>query len=59
MVANVQCQCVEIQKGFIYGPFKQPPFTPHMVSPIGVATHYIQEKRDLFWISPHHPINNK
>jgi hypothetical protein len=45
----------ELQKGFIYGPFTQPPFDNYRVSPIGVAEgKYSKKKRlilDLF--SPH------
>jgi hypothetical protein len=42
----------ELQKGFIYGPFTQPPFDNYRVSPIGVAEgKYSKKKRlilDLF-----------
>jgi hypothetical protein len=45
----------ELQKGFIYGPFTQPPIDNYRVSPIGVAEgKYSKKKRlilDLF--APH------
>lgn len=45
----------EIKKGFIYGPFKKPPFHSYRVSPIGIATHKYSFKKRLILnlFSPH------
>lgn len=45
----------EIKKGFIYGPFKKPPFHSYRVSPIGIATHkYSFKKRLILDLSSPH-----
>jgi hypothetical protein len=36
----------ELQKGFIYGPFTQPPFDNYHISPIGVAEGNTLRRRD-------------
>ena len=45
----------ELQKGFIYGPFTQPPFDNYRVSPIGVAEgKYSKKKRLILNLSAPH-----
>lgn len=45
----------ELEKGFLTGPFEEPPFTNYRVSPIGVATGRYSKKPRLIvdLSSPH------
>ena len=45
----------EVQKGFVYGPFSEPPFKNYRVSPIGVAEgKYSKKKRLILDLSAPH-----
>ena len=37
----------EVDKGFLKGPFSQPPFLSYRVSPLGIATHTYSKKQRL------------
>jgi len=37
----------ELDRGFLLGPFKEPPFTTYRVSPLGVAEHKYSKKKRL------------
>ncbi|CAG2237187.1 unnamed protein product [Mytilus edulis] len=45
----------EVDKGFLKGPFSQPPFLSYRVSPLGIATHKYSKKQRLIidLSSPH------
>lgn len=45
----------EIDKGFLIGPFSEPPFVTYRVSPLGIATHKYSKKQRLILdlSSPH------
>lgn len=45
----------ELDKGYVKGPFPQPPFNSYRVSPLGIATHkYSGKKRLIFDLSSPH-----
>jgi hypothetical protein len=39
----------EVQKGFVYGPFSEPPFKNYRVSPIGVAEGKYSKKEKTYF----------
>ncbi|KAL0194682.1 hypothetical protein M9458_008254, partial [Cirrhinus mrigala] len=45
----------EVQEGFMIGPFKEPPFSPFRISPVGIATRKFSGKKRLIidLSSPH------
>ena len=43
----------EIENGFLYGPFDEPPFKNYRVSPLGVVTGKYSGKKRLIFICPH------
>ncbi|RXN37603.1 poly [Labeo rohita] len=45
----------EVQEGFMIGPFKEPPFSPFRISPVGIATRkYSGKKRLIINLSSPH-----
>ncbi|KAL0148448.1 hypothetical protein M9458_056258 [Cirrhinus mrigala] len=45
----------EVQEGFMIGPFKEPPFSPFRISPVGIATRkYSGKKRLIIDLSSPH-----